>query len=420
MSVPITSSLLFSNEGYPIPTAFAAGTTQRISVVNGPAYVTLESRRQSNGIYTSSANFSGATIDGASPTFSNVVDTSIVSGNFITAGVVGQKGRTGSLLVNINRDLPANEVFIKLESSNPDVYVSEIVNDASFVFNVKTDNAGASNNDQFVLPLTSDFGGGNTTSSVDWGDGNTDLISSSAQGIKTHTYSSAGTYTIKMTPTTGTVGIKGFRFLDGGDDTKVLGIENWGSINLFTKEVFEGCFSMSCTAPDTPFDFANDSSAGVGFTFNGCESLTYMDVTRWDLSDVQVANFMFTNCKNLSDFDPSGWDTSNLVNAKAMFKNCNSVDFSLADWDLSSMSTTNGIKLLLQDQPASNNTKISTANYDATLIGWAAKANTPDNLTTDFGDSQYTGIPGSLASSSRATLIQKGWSITDGGTASIA
>ena len=40
MSVPITSSALFSNEGFPIPTAFTAGTTQRISVVNGPAYVT--------------------------------------------------------------------------------------------------------------------------------------------------------------------------------------------------------------------------------------------------------------------------------------------------------------------------------------------------------------------------------------------
>ena len=121
--------------------------------------------------------------------------------------------------------------------------------------------------------------------------------------------------------------------------------------------------------------------------------------------------------KDLSDLDPSGWDTSNLVNVKAMFKNCNSVDFSLANWNLSSMSTTNGIKLLLQDQPASNNTKISTANYDDTLIGWAANANTPDNLTTDFGDSKYTGTSGTLASSSRATLIAKGWTIVDGGTA---
>ena len=55
MSVPITSSALFSNEGFSISTAFTSGSTQRISIVNGPAYVTLESRRQSNGIYTSYA-----------------------------------------------------------------------------------------------------------------------------------------------------------------------------------------------------------------------------------------------------------------------------------------------------------------------------------------------------------------------------
>ena len=44
MSAPIKSASLFSNEGFPIPIAFSAGTTQRISVVNGPAYVTLESK----------------------------------------------------------------------------------------------------------------------------------------------------------------------------------------------------------------------------------------------------------------------------------------------------------------------------------------------------------------------------------------
>ena len=76
-----------------------------------------------------------------------------------------------------------------------------------------------------------------------------------------------------------------------------------------------------------------------------------------------------------------------------------------------------GLKLLFQDQPAGNTVAISTANYDDTLIGWAANANTPDNLTTDFGDSTYTGTSGTLASSSRATLIQKGWTIVDGGTA---
>ena len=411
MSVPITSSLLTSNEGYPIPTAFSAGTTQRISVVNGPAYVTLESRRQSLGTYTSSANFSGATIDGASPTFSNVVDTSIVSGNFITAGVVGQKGRTGSLNVNINRDLPANEVFLKIESSNPDVYVSEIVNDASFVFNVKTDNTGPSANDEFYLQLKdTTFGSGNTTSSIDWGDGSTNLLSSSAQSEISHSYSAAGEYTIKMTPTTGTVGIKGLKFDDGGDKLKITNIENWGSINLDQNSVFEGCANLTCTAPDVPFDFTTQPS----FLFNGCSSITSLDVTRWNTSDMTNIGFMFVDCTNLSELDPSGWDVSSVTNMNSIFKNLKNIDFSLADWDLSSATN---IKFIFRNQTGAGTTGISTANYDDTLIGWAANPNTPDSLTTDFGGSTYTGTLGTLASSSRATLIQKGWTITDGGTA---
>ena len=412
MSVPITSSLLISATGFPIPTAFAAGTTQRISIVNGPAYVTLESRRQSLGTYTSSANFSGATIDGASPTFSNVVDTSIVSGDFITAGVVGQKGRTGSLNVNINRDLPANEVFLKIESSNPDVYVSEIVNDASFVFNVKTDNTGTSNNDQFTLPLVTSFN--ILTASVDWGDGNTNLISSSAQVTKTHTYSSAGSYTVKMTQTIGTVGIKGFKFNNGGDKLKILNVENWGNINFDQPNVFSGCANLTCTAPDFPFAIGDASST----IFQSCAAITSMDITRWDVSSMTNIGFFFNGCTNLSDFDASGWDVGNVTNTNGLFKNCEKMDFSLADWNLSSMEQTadggKGLKNLFTDQPGSKVVGISTANYDATLIGWAANPLTPNNLNPDMGDSKYTET-NTLVSSSRSSLLQRGWTITDGG-----
>ena len=413
MSVPITNSLLTSTTGYPIPTAFAAGTTQRISVVNGPAYVTLESKRQSNGIYTSSANFSGATIDGASPTFSNVVDRSIVSGDFITAGVVGQKGRTGSLNVNINRDLPANEIFLKIESSNPDVYVSEIVNDASFVFTIKTNNTGTSNNDQFTIPAHSSFGSNVTTSSVDWGDGSTNLLSSSAQPEITHTYSAEGVYTIKMTPTTGVQGIKGIRFNNGGDKLKILTVENWGSINFNQPNMFFGCANLTCTAPDTMFKFG---TTGPSFMFASCTNLTSLDVTRWDLSGTSNIGFSFSSCTNLSDIDPSGWDVSNITNMKALFKNCQNVDFSMADWNLSSISTSNGIEQLLRATGGAT-VALSTANYDATLIGWAANSNTPDgSYTVDFGSSKYTKT-NTLVSSSRSTLEQKGWTITNGGEA---
>ena len=215
-----------------------------------------------------------------------------------------------------------------------------------------------------------------------------------------------------MTPTTGTVGIKGLRFDDRGDDQKITNIENWGSINLDQNSVFEGCTNLTCTAPDVPFDFTTQPS----FLFNGCSSITSLDVTRWDTSAMTNIGFMFVDNTNLSDFDPSGWDVSSVTNMNSIFKNCMNLDFSLANWDLSSATN---IKFIFRNQTGGGTTGISTANYDATLIGWAANPNTPDSLTTDFGGSKYTET-NTLVSSSRSTLEQKGWTITDGGTASIA
>ncbi len=58
---------------------------------------------------------------------------------------------------------------------------------------------------------------------------------------------------------------------------------------------------------------------------------------------------------------------------------------------------------------------LSTANYDALLIGWAAQA-VQSSVTFDGGDSKYTG--GGAAATARAYLISNfSWSISDGGIA---
>ena len=86
----------------------------------------------------------------------------------------------------------------------------------------------------------------------------------------------------------------------------------------------------------------------------------------------------------------------------------------MANWNLSSINASNGIQQLFRET-GGRTVKISTANYDATLIGWASSSNTPDNLTVDFGSATYTGTAGTEASASRSVLEQKGWTIADGG-----
>jgi len=58
---------------------------------------------------------------------------------------------------------------------------------------------------------------------------------------------------------------------------------------------------------------------------------------------------------------------------------------------------------------------LSTENYDALLIAWAAQ-DVSSGEALHFGSSEYTG--GGTAAAARAALIaEHSWTITDGGTA---
>ena len=96
---------------------------------------------------------------------------------------------------------------------------------------------------------------------------------------------------------------------------------------------------------------------------------------------------------------------SNVTQINNMFKNNQSAfDQSLANWDITAITLAGSMF---------SSSGLSTANYDATLIGWAAQSIT-NAVTVDFGNSQYT--LGGAAEAARNTLVSTyGWTITDGG-----
>lgn len=61
--------------------------------------------------------------------------------------------------------------------------------------------------------------------------------------------------------------------------------------------------------------------------FNGCSSLSYLDTTNWDMSNVTGSfSYMFTNCKNLTAVDVDGWVTKDMQSISFMFLNCNKLE----------------------------------------------------------------------------------------------
>jgi len=108
-----------------------------------------------------------------------------------------------------------------------------------------------------------------------------------------------------------------------------------------------------------------------------------------------------------NDLDVSGFDTSSVTNMIAMFRDCSSLEnLDIDGWDVTSLAS--GGSFLLN-----TNNALTTAEYNATLIAWAAQS-VQSNVTIHFGDAQYTA--GGAAEAARNTLVSTyGWTITDGG-----
>lgn len=241
----------------------------------------------------------------------------------------------------------------------------------AFEFSVQTDNTGVSSDDQFTLPL---FSGETYDIWVSWGDGTYEHVTSWAP--KTHTYSSAGLYTIKMT---GEMPRLSFYTKD---PSKLVSVLKWGNNQWQNMAaMFRACGNMNI-----------DSGAGVPDLSNSL-------VPR----GVSFGNMFYESSVNQ---DVSAWDTSAVYDMSGAFREATSFDQDIGDWDITSLDDATSMFV---------GVALSTANYDALLIGWEAQS---VNNGVDFhaGNSTYTG--GGDAAAARAALIaDHSWNITDGGIA---
>ena len=145
--------------------------------------------------------------------------------------------------------------------------------------------------------------------------------------------------------------------------TTVAGLS--GSTNLTdVGEMFEGCTSLSSVdisalstgtltdaremfkdcASVSSIDFASDfDTSGVSdFTemFAGCKNATSINVASFDTSSATTFESMFEECNKVSGLDVSGWDTSHVTALNNTFKNCKAeTSLDLSGWNLSKAAT---------------------------------------------------------------------------------
>ncbi|MCP4210277.1 MAG: BspA family leucine-rich repeat surface protein, partial [Halieaceae bacterium] len=190
-----------------------------------------------------------------------------------------------------------------------------------FVTTWQTDKPGTAASDSITIPI----GAGDTDFTVFWGDGtSTDYTG----GPATHTYASAGTYTVAI------VGdFPGVNFNGGGDGDKLLSVEQWGNIAWQDlNDAFEGAENLVINASDAPdLSGVTDLSA----MFRGATSIN-QDLNNWDTSSVTNMSYMFSWATAFNQ-DISDWNTSSVTDLSNMFRGANAFNQDISGWDTSSV-----------------------------------------------------------------------------------
>lgn len=149
------------------------------------------------------------------------------------------------------------------------------------------------------------------------------------------------------------------------------------------------------------------------------------DISNWDTSSVTKMNHMFWH--DYAFNQPIGsWNTSHVTTMYAMFDSAKNFNQSINNWNISNVTTVEGMfasaaafnqdlsswnvtNVISADRILSYADSFSSANYDKLLNGWGAQ-NVASNVSFR-ASSKYT----SAGATGRNSLINKGWTITDGG-----
>ena len=101
------------------------------------------------------------------------------------------------------------------------------------------------------------------------------------------------------------------------------------------ESMFQGCRSL------TNLDLSHFNTSKVttmAHMFDGCGGTTVLNMSNFDTSNVTDMSYMFANCYILQSIDLGGpWNTSNVTSMKGMFENC----LELTSLDLGSFTTSN-------------------------------------------------------------------------------
>lgn len=259
-----------------------------------------------------------------------------------------------------------------------------------FTLEVKSDNAGTSNDDQFTIPLHAI---GEEDFYIKTSEGYVSpVITTDTDSELTITFSGgAGTYTVEMHGK-----CTSLRFYNAGDTSKVLDIQQWGTLGLLHSRLFRGCENMLVSASDRMNLSITNSFLELFFACGSITTLT--SLLRSDTGRITDFQSFLLATSSLTE-DLGTLDTSSATNISYALKN-SSVDCDIGGWDMSNVTDATDII---------KGSSMSIANYGLMLE--AMDRDGVSGCTIGAGSIKY---PASAATA-RTNLINRLCTIMDGG-----
>ncbi|WP_281499725.1 BspA family leucine-rich repeat surface protein [Allomuricauda sp. SCSIO 64092] len=279
-----------------------------------------------NGTATLDPSF----VDNGSSSTCGVKTLGLSQNNFTTSDL----GLNNIQLIVIDNTAPSS----KIASCSTIVQVVDLPI-TPFITTWDTTNSGSSNGNSITIPATGTY-------DVDLGnDGTYELLNQTETttiDVTAYGYTAGEIQLALSNAASGSGTLDGIRFNNTGDRQKLLSVDQWGdSISWSTMEgAFYGCTNLDVLATDSP-DLSK--VADMGWMFSGCTAL----------KGTTTNNFY-------------SWNTSGVTDMASMFASASAFDRNLGEWDLGGLTSGGGADML-------DNSGLSIANWDATIIGWHRK-----------------------------------------------
>ena len=144
--------------------------------------------------------------------------------------------------------------------------------------------------------------------------------------------------------------------------TTINGIEKLDTSNVTDMSgMFNGCRSL------TQLDLSNFNTSNVTdmtSMFYGCSSLTQLDLSNFNTSNVSGMSGMFEGCSSLTQLDLSNFNTSKVSNMTRMFYSC----WSLKQLDVSNFNTSNVSSMISMFHGCLSLTQLDLSNFNTSKV----------------------------------------------------